>query len=57
MERAFAALKGLIPDIDSLEWGTNVSAEGLTKGFSHMVSQSRTNTLRLSPRSKTHSHF
>lgn len=31
----FAALKSKIDVIESLEWGTNVSPEGLDKGFSH----------------------
>ena len=31
----FAALKGKIQEVDSLEYGTNVSPEGLTKGFTH----------------------
>jgi hypothetical protein len=36
VETAFAALKGAIPQIQSLEWGTNVSKENLDKGFTHM---------------------
>lgn len=32
---AFAALKGKISEVDSLEWGTDVSPEGLGKGFTH----------------------
>ena len=32
---AFRALKGKIPEIVSLEWGTNVSPEKLDKGFTH----------------------
>ncbi len=36
VEEAFAALKGKIPQIQSLEWGTNVSGENLDKGFTHM---------------------
>lgn len=32
---AFAALKGKISEVDSLEWGTNSSPEGLDKGFTH----------------------
>ena len=36
IETAFAALKGAIPQIQSLEWGTNVSKENLDKGFTHM---------------------
>ncbi len=31
----FAALKSKIDIIESIEWGTNVSPEGLDKGFSH----------------------
>jgi hypothetical protein len=31
----FALLKKKIKEIDSLEWGTNVSPEGLNKGFTH----------------------
>ena len=31
----FAALKKKISVIDALEWGTNVSPEGLDKGFTH----------------------
>ena len=36
IESAFAALKTKIPQIQSLEWGTNVSEEKLDKGFTHM---------------------
>lgn len=36
IEEAFAALKTKIPQIQSLEWGTNVSGENLDKGFTHM---------------------
>ena len=36
IETAFAALKSAIPQIQSLEWGTNVSKENLDKGFTHM---------------------
>ncbi len=36
VEEAFAALKTKIPQIRSLEWGTNVSGENLDKGFTHM---------------------
>jgi hypothetical protein len=35
VETAFAALKQQIPQIVSFEWGTNVSPEGLDKGFTH----------------------
>lgn len=31
----FAALKTKISVVESLEWGTNVSPEGLDKGFKH----------------------
>jgi hypothetical protein len=36
IETAFAALKTKIPQIQTLEWGTNVSGEKLDKGFTHM---------------------
>ena len=36
VETAFAALKDAIPQIQSLDWGTNVSKENLDKGFTHM---------------------
>jgi hypothetical protein len=32
---AFAALKGKIPVVESLEWGTNISPEGFDKGYTH----------------------
>jgi hypothetical protein len=32
---AFAALKKKIDVVEQLEWGTNVSPEGLDKGFTH----------------------
>jgi hypothetical protein len=35
IEKAFLELKGKIPLIQSLEWGTNVSPEGLSNGFTH----------------------
>ena len=35
MEKAFVALKGKIPEIADLEWGTNNSPEGLNKDFTH----------------------
>lgn len=35
VEDAFRALKGKIPEIVALEWGTNVSPEKLDKGFTH----------------------
>ena len=35
VEEEFAALKGKIPAIASLEWGTNVSPEKHDKGFTH----------------------
>ena len=36
VEEAFAALKKSIPQIKSLDWGTNVSPEKFDKGFTHM---------------------
>ena len=36
VEEAFAALKAKIPQVQSLEWGTNVSGEHHDKGFTHM---------------------
>jgi hypothetical protein len=35
VEESFAALKGQIPQIASLKWGTNVSPEKHDKGFTH----------------------
>jgi hypothetical protein len=35
IEDAFAALKAKIPQIVSLNWGTNISPEKLNKGFTH----------------------
>jgi len=35
VEADFAALKGKIPVVQSLEWGTNVSPEKHDKGFTH----------------------
>src|SRR5690242_11327731 len=35
VEEAFAGLKGKIPGIASLQWGTNVSPENKNKGFTH----------------------
>jgi Stress responsive A/B Barrel Domain len=35
VEEAFAALKGKIPGIASLHYGTNVSPENKNKGFTH----------------------
>jgi hypothetical protein len=35
VESAFRALKKKIPEIAGLEWGTNISSEGLNKGFTH----------------------
>ena len=32
----FAALKGKITAVESLEWGTDVSPEGLGKGYTHI---------------------
>jgi hypothetical protein len=36
VEEAFAALKGKIPLIQSLEWGTNVSPEKHSHGYTHI---------------------
>ena len=33
---AFKALPGKLPAIQSFEWGTNVSPEGLDQGFTHI---------------------
>jgi hypothetical protein len=35
VETAFAGLKGQIPEIRTLNWGTNVSPEKHDKGFTH----------------------
>jgi hypothetical protein len=35
VEKAFQGLKGKIPQIVALEWGTNVSKENKDKGFTH----------------------
>jgi hypothetical protein len=35
VEEAFSALKQKIPEVVSLEWGTNVSKEKKDKGFTH----------------------
>ena len=35
VEKDFAALKGQVPQIASLKWGTNVSPEKHDKGFTH----------------------
>ncbi len=35
VETNFAALKKKIPQIQALEWGTNISPEKLNKGFTH----------------------
>ena len=35
IEDEFRALKSRIPGVQSLEWGTNVSPEGLAQGFTH----------------------
>ncbi len=34
-ERAFVALGGQIDVVRALEWGTNISPEGLAQGFTH----------------------
>lgn len=36
VEESFAALKTKIPQIQELEWGTNVSPEKHDKGFTHV---------------------
>ncbi|MGV3533552.1 MAG: Dabb family protein [Chthoniobacteraceae bacterium] len=36
VEESFAALKGKIKEIQDLEWGTNVSPEKHSKGFTHV---------------------
>lgn len=35
IEQAFAALAGRIAEVQSLEWGTNNSPEGLDRGYTH----------------------
>jgi hypothetical protein len=35
VESEFRALKNRIPGVQALEWGTNVSPEGLAEGFTH----------------------
>ncbi|MCX6046414.1 MAG: Dabb family protein [Chloroflexi bacterium] len=35
VERAFVALPTQIPNIRTLEWGTNVSPENLSAGYTH----------------------
>ncbi|HLY07939.1 MAG TPA: Dabb family protein [Planctomycetota bacterium] len=35
VESEFRALKSRIPGVQALEWGTNVSPEGLNQGFTH----------------------
>lgn len=35
VENAFRALKSKIPEIVSIEWGTNISTEKRDKGFTH----------------------
>src|SRR4051812_40526940 len=36
VENEFRALKSRIPGVQSLEWGTNVSPENLSQGFTHL---------------------
>ncbi len=38
LEQAFAALKNALPLVQDLEWGTNVSPEGLDQGYTHCFS-------------------
>ncbi len=35
VQQAFSALPGKIPSIVSYEWGTNISPENLSQGFTH----------------------
>jgi hypothetical protein len=35
VEKAFAAMRKSIPEIQGFEWGTNVSPEGKEQGFTH----------------------
>jgi hypothetical protein len=35
VEEGFAALKGKIKEVESIDWGTNSSPEGLNDGFTH----------------------
>lgn len=35
IEEAFCALPSLIPEIIGFEWGTDVSVQGFSKGFTH----------------------
>jgi len=35
VEKGFAALKGKIPVVETLEWGTDISPEKLGDGFTH----------------------
>jgi len=35
IEEEFRALKGKISQVQALEWGTNISPEGLNQGFTH----------------------
>lgn len=35
IEKAFVELKNQIDLIESIEWGTNVSPEGINQGFTH----------------------
>ncbi|MFN8453068.1 MAG: Dabb family protein [Anaerolineae bacterium] len=35
IEQAFARLPGQIAEIHNFEWGTDVSVEGLSQGFTH----------------------
>lgn len=36
IETGFAELKAKIPQVQSIEWGKDISPEGLAKGFTHM---------------------
>jgi hypothetical protein len=35
IEQAFCALRASVPGVSDFEWGTDVSPEGLAKGFTH----------------------
>lgn len=35
IEAAFCALPAIIPEIAGFEWGTDVSVQGLARGFTH----------------------
>jgi hypothetical protein len=45
VEAAFAALPSEIAEVRSLEWGTDCSPEGLSRGFTHCFSLGFASTL------------